>query len=226
MEKSKLMQLEIEEKRKLPLYVKEDIIQSVFYTLIVAIILVVYFLSINIMYYSIDGNKFEEYLKFYALGIIIATITLFEIAYRKNSKKIMVIGIELFICGVLTLYIPYIFLHTSKHLRMVIMIVPVITILIYYFIKSMFIVKANKDEYINTLSDVKDIVPDKEHKSYLDENSEKTYRKKVAEEEEIKEVIKTEQVIRREKREELIKKKKGKKQTTKNKKEKGDEKID
>ena len=221
MDKSKLMQLEIEEKRKLPLYVKEDIIHNIFNTLIVAIILVLYFLSINIIYYNFDGGAFEESLKFYALGIIIATIALFEVAYRKNSKKLMIIGIELLLCGILTLYIPYIFLHTSKHLRIVIMIVPVIIILIYYFIKSLVIFKTNKVEYINTLSDVKDIVPDKEHKSYLDDKSEKTYRKKVAEEEEIKKVIKSEQILRREKREEMLKKKKSKKSNKK-----GDEKID
>ena len=104
MEKAKLMQLEIEEKRKLPKNVKDEIVVKIFHTLIVAIIIIIYFLTVNLFFYNFEAKMFEECMKYYALIIIIATVTVFEIGYRKNSMKFAVIGVELLACGILSLY--------------------------------------------------------------------------------------------------------------------------
>lgn len=199
MEKAKLMQLEIEEKRKLPKNVKDEIVVKIFHTLIVAIIIIIYFLTVNLFFYNFEAKMFEECMKYYALIIIIATVTVFEIGYRKNSMKFAVIGIELLACGILSLYIPYIFLHTTKMLRLSIMILP-IPILGYYMIKSLVIFKKDQFHYQNNLSDIKELVKDTEKKSYLEEDSSKTFRAKMQEEEEIRKVIISEQKLRRKKK--------------------------
>ena len=199
MEKAKLMQLEIEEKRKLPKNVKDEIVVKIFHTLIVAIIIIIYFLTVNLFFYNFEAKMFEECMKYYALIIIIATVTVFEIGYRKNSMKFAVIGIELLACGILSLYIPYIFLHTTKMLRLSIMILP-IPILGYYMIKSLVIFKKDQFHYQNNLSDIKELVKDTEKKSYLEEESSKTFRAKMQEEEEIRKVIISEQKLRRKKK--------------------------
>ena len=121
------------------------------------------------------------------------------IGYRKNSMKFAVIGIELLACGILSLYIPYIFLHTTKMLRLSIMILP-IPILGYYMIKSLVIFKKDQFHYQNNLSDIKELVKDTEKKSYLEEDSSKTFRAKMQEEEEIRKVIISEQKLRRKKK--------------------------
>ena len=110
MEKAKLMQLEIEEKRKLPKKIKDNISTNIFQDLLVAIIIMAYFCIINFSYYNLENNIFEENMKYFALGIIIITVITFEFSYRKNSLKLLIIGLELFSCGILSLYIPYIFL--------------------------------------------------------------------------------------------------------------------
>lgn len=199
MEKAKLMQLEIEEKRKLPKNVKDEIVVKIFHTLIVAIIIILYFLTVNLFYYNFEAVQFENYMKYYALIIIIATVVMFEVGYRKNSMKFAVIGIELLACGILSLYIPYIFLHTTKMLRLSIMILP-IPILGYYMIKSLVIFKKDQFHYQNNLSDIKELVKDTEKKSYLEEDSTKTFRAKMQEEEEIRKVIISEQKLRRKKK--------------------------
>ena len=51
MEKAKLMQLEIEEKRKLPQTVKDNISTEIFQNILAAIIIVAYLCTINIIYY-------------------------------------------------------------------------------------------------------------------------------------------------------------------------------
>ncbi len=197
---AKLMQLEIEEKRKLPKNLKDKISTKIFQDLVVAVIIMAYFCIINITYYKLESYKFEEYLKYFALGIILFTVISFEIAYRKNSINIGIIGIELLACGILTLYIPYIFLHTTSALRVSIMILPAFLV-VYYGIKSIIIFKQNQFQYRSNLSDVKEIVKETEKSSYLDEESTKTYRAKIKEEENIRRKLLSEQKERRRQRE-------------------------
>lgn len=123
-------------------------------------------------------------MKYLALGIILVTIIVFELSYRKKSLKFCFIGIELLACGVLSLYIPYIYLHTTRALRVGIMVLPAV-LLIYYAIKSLLIFKQKQFHYQNNLSDVKQILKDTEKTSYLDEESSKTYRAKTREEEKL-----------------------------------------
>lgn len=200
MEKAKLMLLEIEKKRKLPKSVKETISTDIFQNLVAAIIVVAYLSAINVIYYSFETNIFEEYMKYLALGIILVTIIVFELSYRKKSLKFCFIGIELLSCGVLSLYIPYIYLHTTRALRVGIMVLPAV-LLIYYAIKSLLIFKQKKFHYQNNLSDVKQILKDTEKTSYLDEESSKTYRAKTREEEKIRQQIRKEQKTRKMKKE-------------------------
>lgn len=196
MEKAKLMQLEIEEKRRLPQTVKDNISTDIFQNILAAIIIVAYLCAINIIYYKFESNMFEEYMKYFALGIILLTIIVFEISYRKNSLKFCFIGIELLICGVLSLYIPYIYLHTTTALRCGIMVLPA-GLVIYYGIKSLIIFKQKQFKYQNNLSDVKEIVKEAEKSSYLDEDSKKTYREKREQEERIREELRYEQKKRK-----------------------------
>ena len=211
MEKAKLMQLEIEEKRKLPQDVKENIKTNIFHNLIAAVIILAYLAAINVIYYTFKQNDFEYYMKYFALGIIVVTVIDLELAYRKDSKKLWLIGVELLACGILSLYIPYIYLHTTAYLRNCVMLLPAV-LLIYYAFKSMIIFKQNQFKHRNNLSDVKELLNDDERKSYLDEKSTKTYKAKMEEEEEIRKVIIKRQKMRAIQKEEENKKSKVKKQ--------------
>ena len=216
MEKAKLMQLEIEEKRKLPQEVKENIKTNIFHSLIAAVIILAYLAAINVLYYSFEQDVFEYYMKYFALGIIIVTVIDIELAYRKDSKKLWLIGVELLVCGILSLYIPYIYLHTTAYLRNCVMILPA-GLLIYYAFKSLIIFKQNQFKYRNNLSDVRDLLNDDERKSYLDEKSTKTYRAKMEEEEEIRKVIIKRQKLRSEQKNKKTKNNSSKSKTQKTK---------
>lgn len=194
MEKAKLMQLEIEEKRKLPQEVKENIKTNIFHNLIAAVIIFAYLAAINVMYDKFE-QKFEHYMKYFALGIIVVTVIDIELAYRKDSKKLWLIGVELLACGILSLYIPYIYIHTTIYLRNCVMLLPAV-LLIYYAFKSMIIFKQNQFKHRNNLSDIKELLNNDERKSYLEEKSTKTYKAKMEEEEEIRQVIIKRQKIR------------------------------
>ena len=219
MEKAKLMQLEIEEKRKLPQNVKENIKTNIFHSLIAATIILAYLAAINIMYYKFEQSVFEHYMKYFALGIILITVIDIELAYRKDSKKLALIGVELLLCGILSLYIPYIYLHTTAYLRNCVMVLPAVLI-IYYIFKSIIIFKQNQFKHQNNLSDVKELLKDDERKSYLEEESKKSYRAKIQEEEEIRKVIIKKQKLRTAQKEQARKTKEPINKSSKNKNQK------
>ncbi len=177
MENLELMQKEIESKRKLPKEVKDTIKTQVFYNFLVAIIIVIYLCIVNILFYQLTETAFESDMKIFALGMILVTVGMFEMAYRKESSKICIIGIELFICSIISLYIPYIYLHTNITFRQVVMALPV-GLVLYYIVKAMIIYKEKKFQYQNHLSDVKEMMQYTEETGYLDEDSKKTYREK------------------------------------------------
>ena len=195
MENSELIE-EIESSRKIPKEVKEKINTKIFKNLIAAVVVMAYLLLINFTYHK--SSNFEELVKYYSCVISIVSVVFFEIAYNKKNVFYCIIGIELLSCGILSIYIPYIYLHTNTKFRTVVMMLPAILV-VYYFIKALIISKKEKIEYKESLSDIKDILKD-DKTSYLDENSEKTYKNKLKEEEKYKQAIKKEQEIRRKKR--------------------------
>lgn len=201
MEKAKLMQLEIEEKRKLPKKIKDSISTNIFQDLLVAIIIMLYFCAVNFSYYKFENKIFEDIMKYFALGIVLFTVIIFEFSYRKNSMQLLIIGLELFSCAILSLYIPYIFLHTTSAIRISIMILPAFLI-IYYAIKSFIIFKRRQFEYRNNLSDIKEIVKDTEKLSYIEEESTKSYREKVEQENLFRQKVRKEQKIKKIRKEE------------------------
>ena len=196
MEKAKLMQLEIEQKRKLPKNVKDKISTKIFQYLLAAMIIMAYFCVINVCYYKLELSQFENYLKYFALALGVLTVIAFEVAYRKNRIGIMIIGIELFLCGILSLYMPYIFLNTNSTLRLIVMLLPVV-LLIYYALKSFIVFKKDQLHYINNLSDVKEILKETEKTNYIEEDSYKAFRAKKEEEKIIKAKIDQDQIVRR-----------------------------
>ncbi len=200
MDDIELIGSEFEKRRKLPREVKSRINFNILKNLSAAMIIMLYLLIINITYYKV-GNDFANYVKYYACAVAFISVIFFEMAYRKKSLFIAIIGIELLCCGIISVYIPYIYLHTSSKLRTIIISLPAILV-VYYFIKSIIIFNKGKKDYTNSLCDVKEILKD-EKDSYIDEKSEKTYKTKLAEEKKIKEEIKKEQEIRRKQKNKL-----------------------
>lgn len=192
--------IEIERRKKLPRAIRKSIHNVIFQNLIAAVIITCYFLVMNISFFVMPSDKFESFLKYIALIMIAITIVTFEIAYRKQSKKFMSFGIEFLCSGILSLYVPFIYLHTTVTLRFIVMIVPAFLV-IYYVVKSFFIFKRREIIYQNeNISDVKEILKYEEDQSYIDEKGSKKYKEKIEEESKIKKVIMEEQKLRKRKK--------------------------
>ena len=195
MDKVEQMQKEKEKKRKLPEELKKEIKKNILHNVLIAVIIIVYLCIINILFYKLENNVFEQKMKFLALGIITVTVVIFEISYRKQSKRMCIIGIELFLCSIISLYIPYIYLSylfENINIKFLTYALP-IGIAMYYILKAYIIYKTGKIKHHNNLSDIKEILKHTEKESYLDENSTKLYRQQMQFEEQTKKELLEEQ---------------------------------
>ena len=176
MEKEKLMQQEIEEKRKLTKEVKDKIDSGVFFNFWLAVSIMIYMFILNLIYIKLDMITFQIFMKAYSIILTVAMVTFFEISYRKDNLKYALTGIELLILNVLVTYIPYVYYNKNEIIRKLIMLVPVYYG-VYYSIKNFIIYKKEQIKHENNLSDVRDIIKE-EKESYIDEESTKTLKQK------------------------------------------------
>lgn len=171
MEKEKLMEKEIEEKRKITDDVKKKIDNEVFYNFLLAVVIMTYMFFINFGFLNLNIEAFKIYIKILTLIIASLTIFFFELSYRKDNLKYTLTGIELLVCATIVVYIPYIYMRTNKVIKQLVMLVP-LYYGVYYSIKNYIIYKREVFKYQNNLSDVKEIVKNEEE-SYLEEDSKK-----------------------------------------------------
>lgn len=157
MEKSIKMVEELTEKRKLTSKVKTTLNKEIFINIIVAILIVTYYMILNIIYLNTDSNLANNITKIFSLVAIAITVFVFEFAYRKDSLKIMIFGIELFVCSVIILCIPKIYKQLYNIKKIIFLFFPLFCV-IYYFLKSWLIYKKIKFNYQNNLSDVREIM--------------------------------------------------------------------
>ncbi len=174
-EKLELAEKEIEEKRKLPFDLKNEIFKSIFHNLLIAIIIMVFLCVVNVIFRFLDEVSFEIAMKYLALFIIIITVIVIEVAYRRQSKRTALIGIELLLISVFSLYVPYFYLMASPFFMKLSIVVPGL-IAFYYVIKALLIFKSGEIKYHDDLSDVKEILKE-EKKSYIDEFEEEEEKK-------------------------------------------------
>ncbi len=214
--KEVLMEKELENKRKLTKEVKENMNKMIFINLNIAIVFMLIMIGINIAYLNVSSEKFILFIKLFSILSVFSSVLTFEIAYRKESVSKMFYGIELLVFSIIIMYIPYVYLHMPQMVKQILMLAP-LYFSIYYVAKSIFINRKVTRDYINNLSDVKEIVKDEENDSYLDEESTKIIKEINAIEEakkEEKRLIK--EAKKKQKQNEKVAKKTPKKEAEKN----------
>lgn len=176
MEKEKLMQQEIEEKRKLTREVKDKIDSGVFFNFWLAVSIMIYMFFVNLTHIKLNMSTFQIFMKIYSIILTVAMVTFFEISYRKDNLKYALTGIELLMLNILVTYIPYVYYNKNEIIRKLIMLVPVYYG-VYYSIKNFIIYKKEQIKHESNLSDVREIIKE-EKESYIDEESTKTLKAK------------------------------------------------
>ena len=161
---------ELDEKRKMPKELKEKVRTKIFTNAIIAICLILYFLFLFLG----SANKTKGVrvidLEVFSSIFLVTSITLFEIAYKRDSGTLAIYGIETLIVGIITLFLPYIIFELQPQYQIFYNLVGAY-FGIYYTIKCICIAIKAKNDYGKNISDVKEIVK-KEKRQIKDEDDE------------------------------------------------------
>ena len=195
-------------KKKVPKQVSQEILKKIFKNLILAIVVMIYFISCNIVYTQLEWNQMEMITKAISGVFLLASIITLEFAYKRDSGTLTMTAIELLVLSIHALFIYHIITIYQFDFRTY-LITSSYMFAIYYVLKSTVIYTRARTKYLKSLSDISEIVKDepviKEAKKRKDEPIS-----------EIEEQIKVKKEDKKSKTKSITKKTKSKKTTDKN----------
>ena len=163
---------EISEKTKLPGEVKEKIKKEIFTNIIVASVIILYFIFIILGSVGSIKSVRTIDLNIFSILFLGIAISIFEISYRKDDGKLAMYGIESLMVAIFTLFSPYI-IFELKGTNKKYYIIASVCIAVYYILKSIIISLKIKNKYMNSnISDVKEIVKKEKTKRRIKEDIE------------------------------------------------------
>ena len=134
-----------------------NILNTIFENLITLICIVLHFILIIFTFNRLDENMFINVTKFFSFGVLIITIIIFEIAYKKDSGKGALYGIEALMIAINTLIINNMMKRFNMSFKNY-LIISMSVFLIYYVFKIVILYTQNRKRYLESLSDIRDIV--------------------------------------------------------------------
>lgn len=134
-----------------------NILTTIFENLITLICIVLHYILIIFTFNRLDENMFMNITKFFSLGVLIITIIIFEISYKKDSGKGALYGIEALMIAINTLIINNMMKRFNISFQNY-LIISMSVFLIYYIFKIVILYTQDRKRYLNSLSDIRDIV--------------------------------------------------------------------
>lgn len=131
--------------------------KELFINISIAIAIMIYFIFVNLGYTNIATNILEVDLKTFALLFLGIAIFIFEKAYRKDDGKLAIYGIEALVLASYTLSIMHVVTICNFYFKYYILTSSYI-FAIYYVLKDIVIYTKERQNYLNSLSDIAEIV--------------------------------------------------------------------
>ena len=131
--------------------------KKIFENIIIAIAMMIYFIIINFSYLRMEESILLQGIKIASIVILFFSIIIFEVAYRKDSGRIAINGIEVLVLAIHTLTI-WTVINRYKIEFDAYVLISTYTFAIYYILKSIIIYTIEKKKYLDSLSDIHEIV--------------------------------------------------------------------
>ena len=131
--------------------------KKIFENLIIAVAMMLYFILINFSYLRMEEDLLLQGIKIASLTILFFSIIIFEVAYHKDSGRIAINGIEVLFLAILTLTIRLVTARFKIDFGKYIVYLAY-TFTIYYILKSIILYTIEKKKYLDSLSDIHEIV--------------------------------------------------------------------
>ena len=149
----------MKEKQSLPKEESNKINRYLFQNIMVAIAIIVYFIFLNLGKQNIQLNVYVTDLKVFGMCILLLAIMLLEKAYKDDSGRLAVFGIEMIVLSLTTISLIYVDLMLSSRYSVILTSISYI-FAIYYLIKSVVIYLKKRKKYF--VDGMKEIIKDKD----------------------------------------------------------------
>lgn len=180
------MKKEKTKKNKIPKEISQEILKKIFYNLLRAIGVMVYFVILNLAYVNIKQEKLVGDIEVFAGAFLVAGIYMMEKAYKRDSGEKAITAIELLVLALHSLSIMHIITFYKYDFRFYLLTSSYV-FSIYYVFKSIVMYTKGRKEYLNSLSDISEIVKKEEPiKKEAKKRNKEEMEEKVAEETETK----------------------------------------
>ena len=146
---------EIKSNRKLPEEQQNQIHTRVFQNIFLAVIIILYLNFIILGFWNIENSVFVVDLKVFSMSILVIAIGVIEYAYKKDSGRHAIHGIETLVLAIATMGFIYLNMMWQEKFIPVVVIVA-LAFAIYYVAKTIIIYKKMKKQF--SLENIKEII--------------------------------------------------------------------
>ena len=136
---------------------KSKISRYVYENILIAVAIMIYFILINFTYLRIDEEILSIVLKIFSGIILILSLILIEIAYKRDSGKIAINGLELLVLAGYTLSITHVVQVAQVSFTDYILISSY-SFSTYYLLKAVIVFTKERREYLKSFNDIHEIV--------------------------------------------------------------------
>lgn len=131
--------------------------KTIFRNLLKAIGIMAYFVILNIAYVRMNVDRLMNDIEIFAGTFLVFGLIMLEIAYKKDSGKTAISGIELLVLSMHSLSIKHVIAFYEYDFRFYLLTSSYV-FAIYYVLKSIIIYTKEKRKYLKNLSDISEIV--------------------------------------------------------------------
>ena len=200
------------QKCKMKKEISQEIMKKIVHNLLKTIAIMAYFIILNLAYTNMAQERLIGDIKAFATVFMGVGIYILEKSYKKDSGQIAITAIEVLCLSIHSLSIMHIITFYKYDFRLYLLTSSYI-IGIYYVLKSIIIYTKARKEYLNSLSDISEIV--KKEEPVKKEAKKRTDKEEIKQEQEKIIIQEEEKEKNQEKKETKIKKVQKKQETEK-----------
>ena len=149
------------EKRKLPKEISQEILKKIFRNLLRAIGIMFYFIVLNFAYSKMKQERLVGDIEVFAGAFLVAGIILLERAYKKDDGSMGITGVEFLFLSLHSLSIMHVISLFQYDFRFYLLTSSYV-FSIYYVLKAIVLYTKGRKEYLDSLSDISEIVKKEE----------------------------------------------------------------
>lgn len=175
MKKKQLETLEkMNKEKKLDKETREKISKKALKNFLYATEILLFFIMLMLIERNLEKQVAVLIYRILSLCLLIFTLVLFEVAYKKDSDSIAITSIEVFFLSIITLLTPYTLICRPNVYTSSIGVLFVV----YYSIKNFIIYKKEKSKYLKEKSDIDQIIKKESQDKLAQEQLEKIKQEK------------------------------------------------